>query len=542
MTSTYAPDQLEAYLQRIAYPNASSKPGHTRLQQLQRSIQEDALATLAELQRRHLGSIPWGNSALHYSQHHTISTHPSAVFEKLVVRRLDGYCMENTSLLYVVLRSLGYRVYPSAARVSSAATDPKNAGPEISYTSLYKYMVCDDCRYGGILLMLYVITNIHPQVDVGFGNNCPTRPLPLEENAMAVNIAPAEMRLTKESLPEAVDQSQTFWIYQIRFNAESKWVPLYAFSEVEFLPQDFAMMNFQTSQMPSSWFTQTVLCVSHILDETGSELERFLHHLRPTASRPFRSPIFSPPAFPASRAMSTSIQKKLDALRNYSACDVSDALLKLQKPAPGSPPRAGYLADFTPFSPTLGRNTTEPKIIGEASTIRFIPKSSPSPEPESDASPHTFPPGKHWVDCTTPGTIVLIEQPAGQHCAVVGGIMAVRMKTLGVKGVVVNGRIRDLSEIHAAGLPVWAAGTSTVGTGAEAKAGFRDVRVEFGGVGVEAGDIIFCDPLEGVVAIPRDLLDQVLEVMPKLIAMDDKVKEAVEQGSSVYDAFKKFRG
>lgn len=30
--------------------------------------------------------------------------------------------------------------------------------------------------------------------------------------------------------------------------------------------------------------------------------------------------------------------------------------------------------------------------------------------------------------------------------------------------------------------------------------------------------------------------------MPKLIAMDDKVKEAVEQGSSVQDAFKKFRG
>lgn len=56
------------------------------------------------------------------------------------------------------------------------------------------------------------------------------------------------------------------------------------------------------------------------------------------------------------------------------------------------------------------------------------------------------------------------------------------------------------------------------------------------------GDIIFCDPLEGVVAIPRDLLDQVLETMPKLIAMDDKVKEAVGQGSSVQDAFKKFRG
>lgn len=55
------------------------------------------------------------------------------------------------------------------------------------------------------------------------------------------------------------------------------------------------------------------------------------------------------------------------------------------------------------------------------------------------------------------------------------------------------------------------------------------------------GDIIFCDPLEGVVAIPRELLDQVLETMPKLVSMDDKVKDAVLQGSTVNDAFKKFR-
>jgi hypothetical protein len=43
------------------------------------------------------------------------------------------------------------------------------------------------------------------------------------------------------------------------------------------------------------------------------------------------------------------------------------------------------------------------------------------------------------------------------------------------------------------------------------------------------------------VTIPRELLDQVLELMPKLVAMDDNVKEAVLQGSSVFDAFKKFR-
>jgi regulator of RNase E activity RraA len=69
--------------------------------------------------------------------------------------------------------------------------------------------------------------------------------------------------------------------------------------------------------------------------------------------------------------------------------------------------------------------------------------------------------------------------------------MAVRMKSLGIQGVVVNGRIRDLSEIHAANLPVWAKGTSTVGTGAEAKAGLRNVKIDVGGVDVEPVYLLF---------------------------------------------------
>lgn len=52
---------------------------------------------------------------------------------------------------------------------------------------------------------------------------------------------------------------------------------------------------------------------------------------------------------------------------------------------------------------------------------------------------------------------------------------------------------------------------------------------------------MFCDPLEGVVVIPQELLDDVLELCPKLIAQDDKVKAEVEKGMSVFEAMKKHR-
>ncbi|KAJ5101672.1 hypothetical protein NUU61_003894 [Penicillium alfredii] len=246
-----------------------------------------------------------------------------------------------------------------------------------------------------------------------------------------------------------------------------------------------------------------------------------------------------------------ALATQLATLENYSACDVSDALIKLQKIPAGDTARAGHLADLVPFSPTTGRNETTPNIAAPATTFQFIPKDTHPPAIATD-NPDTygFPPGKHWVDYagdyaaadpSKAGSIVVIEQPEAQHCAVTGGIMATRMKVLGIKAAVVGGRVRDLRELRATRLPIWARATSTVGTNAEAKPGARNVPINVGGVTVSPGDIVFCDPLEGVVVIPRDLLGAVLDNLPKLTGMDDKAKEAVAMGMPVMDAFKKFR-
>lgn len=107
---------------------------------------------------------------------------------------------------------------------------------------------------------------------MGFGNFGPTSPLPLEEDGtIAVCMAPAEMRLVKDTPIEFIDRNQKLWIYQIRHNPESNWIPQYSFSEVEFLPQDFASMNYSTSHRPTSWFVQALVCTRVILDETGIE-------------------------------------------------------------------------------------------------------------------------------------------------------------------------------------------------------------------------------------------------------------------------------
>ena len=106
-------------------------------------------------------------------------------------------------------------------------------------------------------------------------------------------------------------------------------------------------------------------------------------------------------------------------------------------------------APSSPFAPAK----EQLKVIGRASTLKYINKSDTNAAHTTDHS-HTIPKGSHWVDETEEDTILVIEQPSDQTCAAIGGIMATRMKTKGLQGCVVGGRVRDLAELKKSGLPV----------------------------------------------------------------------------------------
>lgn len=222
----------------------------------------------------------------------------------------------------------------------------------------------------------------------------------------------------------------------------------------------------------------------------------------------------------------------LKRLYDYTACDISDALLKLKVPG------AGYISDLNLYCPSAAESNSSTVTIAPASTVLFAPKSGDI----SSYGPSNIPDGSHWVDLTAPETIVVLSQPLGQKNAVCGGIMALRMKVCGAKGIVVGGRVRDIEELKSTGLPLWAKGLSTVGTGAETKVHALNVPIQIEGISVKPGDIMFCDPANGVVVIPRDKLEEAIELIPKLIHADEMVKEDVGKGMSVQEAFKIHRG
>ncbi|RJE19140.1 arylamine N-acetyltransferase 1, partial [Aspergillus sclerotialis] len=254
------PDQLELYLQRVKYadhatPTGTNAHANPRLDQLRNSVKQDPLATLTELQRRHLGSITWGNTAL--------GKYGSALLDPPFDLHSSCLCLRETRCPWP--RWILHGKYQSAIR-----------GPMLpGIPGVSDRRPRDPADEGYISLshmnLIVTIAGQKYMIDVGFGRNTPTSPLPLQEHITATLISPGEMSLTKEPLAEFVGQTQRVWVYRARNDPQSPWHPQYSFSEVEFLLEDFAMINFFTSKSRSILFTQKLACTRVILDDEGLE-------------------------------------------------------------------------------------------------------------------------------------------------------------------------------------------------------------------------------------------------------------------------------
>ncbi|KAJ9256880.1 hypothetical protein DTO195F2_5705 [Paecilomyces variotii] len=226
------------------------------------------------------------------------------------------------------------------------------------------------------------------------------------------------------------------------------------------------------------------------------------------------------------------MNEELERLLNYSACEISDALLTLGVPG------AGFLPDIGPIN-------TGNKVVAPAVTVLFVPRASPSfptliPSDFSTTPDSNIPDGSIYADMALPDTIVVMSQPRGARTATMGGLMAARMRKIGVKGILVDGRVRDVKQLRElVDIPVWARATSIVATRGECRAHAVNVPIHIGGTRVEQRDIVMLDPEDGcAVCIPKDKLGLVLEMVPKFAVDDETKMQRVMRGMKVEDAIK----
>ena len=106
------------------------------------------------------------------------------------------------------------------------------------------------------------------------------------------------------------------------------------------------------------------------------------------------------------------------------------------------------------------------------------------------------------IDVAQPGDVIVVNAHGDVTRAILGGFIAMHMVHRGVRALVVDGAVRDITEFRELGLPVMARGiTPRSGTTA---AGWGEVNVPIacGGAVVQPGDAVIGDH-EGLVVVPR---------------------------------------
>lgn len=191
--------------------------------------------------------------------------------------------MENSIFFNHVLRGIGFKVYTAGVKIR-----PRVGGiPSGNYTGWYGlalfFFQILDCEWNAKMKSRVHIVNIVTlptgekyHLDVGFGGDGATHPLPLIDGHESTNLGSQVVRLIHSPIPCNVDQSQKWWVYQYRNLPAQEWNSFYAFAEFEFTEADFGVMNWWTSASmdEANFQTRRVLIVRFLMGRAGDKDKR----------------------------------------------------------------------------------------------------------------------------------------------------------------------------------------------------------------------------------------------------------------------------
>lgn len=131
------------------------------------------------------------------------------------------------------------------------------------------------------------------------------------------------------------------------------------------------------------------------------------------------------------------------------------------------------------------------------------------------------------------GDIVVISNESDRSQSLLGAIIVAYARSKKLGGIVVDGPIRDVDEIAALGIPVYATGSTPGGPYKEGP-GEVNTPISCGGVSVSPGDIVLGDS-DGVIVIPRKDASRVLEEAREFAKLDAAKMQAALEGRAKRD-------
>lgn len=148
----------------------------------------------------------------------------------------------------------------------------------------------------------------------------------------------------------------------------------------------------------------------------------------------------------------------------------------------------------------------QPRLVGEAFTLRFVPAREDLATPESWSSPIST---RAAIEAMPEGAIAVVDAMGVSDAGIFGDILCARMVKRGIAALVTDGVVRDLEGVLGTGLPVWCNGAAAPPSVAGLTFVGWGEPIGCGGVAVLPNDVVVADQ-DGVVLIPQALLDYVV--------------------------------
>ena len=207
--------------------------------------------------------------------------------------------------------------------------------------------------------------------------------------------------------------------------------------------------------------------------------------------------------------MTTETTELVGRLRDLDSCAVSDALDALGLPSAVT----GITAQ-----------SAKKRIVGNVVTVKLVDKKIEGA------------PVRHLctaaIEAAQAGDVLVIEQRTGIDAAAWGGVLSNAAQVSGIAGVVVDGPARDIDEAAELGFPVYARNsTARTARGRIYELDFN-IDIKVGDLTVKPGDLVMADR-SGIVLIPLDRAQEVLNTAEKIVAKEKMMTAAVRRGNPV---------
>lgn len=171
----------------------------------------------------------------------------------------------------------------------------------------------------------------------------------------------------------------------------------------------------------------------------------------------------------------------------------------------------------------------QPRLVGRAFTLRFIPAREDLATPESWSSPKST---RAAIEAMPEGCIAVADAMGVTDAGIFGDILCARMAKKGVAGLVTDGVVRDLAGVRGTGLPVWCQGGAAPPSVAALTFVNWQEPIACGGVAVFPDDVVVVDD-DGAVLIPAAVLDQVAAEAPEQERLETWIMSEVDKGASL---------